>query len=60
MKPSTTDLALGKVNFEKKNIIMQDTTQGIATKAHELSCYCLVFNEWIGLVKTCKLEPKTL
>ena len=60
MKPSTTDLALGKVNFEKKYIIMQDTTQGIATKAHELSCYCLVFNEWIDLVKTCKMEPKNL
>ena len=44
----------------KKNIIMQDTTQGIATKAHELSCYCLVFNEWIDLVETCKMEPKTL
>jgi hypothetical protein len=39
---------------------MQDTTQGIATKAHELSCYCLVFNEWIGWVETCKMEPKTL
>ena len=39
---------------------MQDTTQGIATKAHELSCYCLGFNEWIDLVETCKMEPKTL
>ena len=58
MKPSTTDLALGKVTFEKKNI-MQDTTQGIATKAHELSCYCLVFNEWIGLVETSKMEANT-
>ena len=58
MKPSTTDLALGKVNFEKRYIIMQDTTQGIATKAHELSCYCLGFNEWIGLVETCTMEPK--